>query len=134
VTLKVAGSHVKELDDGAKRATPYQIIKNRGLVAHKSKINRNPRVKKREQFRKATIRRKGQVDFIFMVLQYHYFSFFISLSSPPPRTDPTQPGYFFNANHSNQVRDIRDSAEGANYQGEATGIRTGVSRSRKIYG
>lgn len=90
VTREVSGSHIKELDDTAKRATPYQIMKNRGLVAHKSKINRNPRVKKRKQFREATIRRKGQ------------------------------------------VRDIRDSAEGANYQGEATGIRTGISRSRAI--
>lgn len=43
------------------RAANRQIIKNRGLVAHKKKINRNPRVKKREQFRKALIRRKGAV-------------------------------------------------------------------------
>jgi U3 small nucleolar RNA-associated protein 3 len=43
------------------RAAARHIIKNRGLVAHKKKINRNPRVKKREQFRKALIRRKGAV-------------------------------------------------------------------------
>lgn len=43
------------------RAASRHIIKNRGLVAHKKKINRNPRVKKREQFRKALIRRKGAV-------------------------------------------------------------------------
>jgi Sas10 C-terminal domain len=36
-------------------------MKNRGLVAHKSKLNRNPRVKKREQYRKALVRRKGHV-------------------------------------------------------------------------
>ena len=78
------------LDQDVKRAATYQIIKNRGLTAHKSKINRNPRVKKREQYRKATIRRKGQ------------------------------------------VRDMRDSAEGDRYAGEATGIRAGLSRSRKI--
>ena len=49
------------LGDG-KRAASYQIMKNRGLVAHKSKIHRNPRVKKRVQYRKALIRRKGQVQ------------------------------------------------------------------------
>mmetsp|Transcript_31878 Transcript_31878/g.101497 ORF Transcript_31878/g.101497 Transcript_31878/m.101497 type:complete len:160 (-) Transcript_31878:554-1033(-) len=47
--------------DGDKRGATYQIIKNRGLTPHKSKMNRNPRVKKREQYRKALIRRKGAV-------------------------------------------------------------------------
>lgn len=47
--------------DEAKRGATYEIIKNKGLKAHKSKLNRNPRVKKRMQFRKAVIRRKGQV-------------------------------------------------------------------------
>uniref|UniRef100_K3WST8 Sas10 C-terminal domain-containing protein n=1 Tax=Globisporangium ultimum (strain ATCC 200006 / CBS 805.95 / DAOM BR144) TaxID=431595 RepID=K3WST8_GLOUD len=47
--------------EDAKRGASYEIIKNRGLKAHKSKLNRNPRVKKRMQFRKAVIRRKGQV-------------------------------------------------------------------------
>ena len=65
------------------------ILKNRGLVAHKSKLNRNPRVKKREQYRKALIRRKGA------------------------------------------VRDIRTD-EGHKYGGEATGIKSGLSRSRKL--
>ncbi|KAG5185000.1 Sas10 C-terminal domain-containing protein, partial [Tribonema minus] len=46
---------------GGKRAASYEIIKNRGLTPHKSKLNRNPRVKKREAYRKAVIRRKGQV-------------------------------------------------------------------------
>lgn len=43
------------------RAISRVIMKNRGLVAHKNKLNRNPRVKKREQYRKAIIRRKGSV-------------------------------------------------------------------------
>ena len=86
----MAGAHLAEVAPGAKRAASYQIMKNRGLVAHKAKINRNPRVKKREQFRKATIARKGQ------------------------------------------VRDMRDSGEGARYGGEATGIRSNLTRSRKI--
>merc|ERR1712176_1176663 len=69
------------------RAISKTILKNRGLVAHKSKLNRNPRVKKREQFRKAKIRRKGA------------------------------------------VREVRTD-EGHRYGGEATGIKTNVSKSR----
>jgi len=65
------------------------ILKNRGLVAHKPKINRNPRVKKREQYRKALIRRKGA------------------------------------------VREVR-TEEGHVYGGETTGIKSGISRSRKL--
>ena len=64
-------------------------MKNRGLVAHKAKINRNPRVKKREQYRKAIIRRKGT------------------------------------------VREVRTD-EGHKYGGEQTGIKSGLSRSRKL--
>ena len=76
------------LVDG-ERSAGYKIMKNRGLVAHKAKINRNPRVKKREQFRKAVIRRKGA------------------------------------------VRDIR-TGEAEGYAGEETGVKKGISRSRKI--
>ena len=43
------------------RAVGYQIMKNRGLVPHQKKANKNPRVRKREQYRKAVIRRKGAV-------------------------------------------------------------------------
>ena len=71
------------------RAIGYQIMKNRGLVAHKNKLNRNPRVKKREQYRKAVIRRKGA------------------------------------------VREVR-TGEAANYAGEATGVKAGISKSRKL--
>lgn len=73
------------------RAIGNTILKNRGLVAHKAKINRNPRVKKREQYRKALISRKGA------------------------------------------VREIR-TEEGHAYGGEATGIKSGISRSRKLSG
>eukprot|EP00522_Entomoneis_paludosa_P007049 CAMPEP_0172445056 /NCGR_PEP_ID=MMETSP1065-20121228/5027_1 /TAXON_ID=265537 /ORGANISM="Amphiprora paludosa, Strain CCMP125" /LENGTH=691 /DNA_ID=CAMNT_0013195849 /DNA_START=26 /DNA_END=2101 /DNA_ORIENTATION=+ len=51
----------KEMVVDGERAVSRAIIKNRGLVAHKNKLNRNPRVKKREQYRKALIRRKGAV-------------------------------------------------------------------------
>ena len=71
------------------RAISNVILKNRGLVAHKAKINRNPRVKKREQYRKALIRRKGT------------------------------------------IREVR-TEEGHKYGGEGTGIKTGLSRSRKL--
>jgi len=37
------------------------INKNRGLTRERKKEDRNPRVKNREKFRKATIRRNGQV-------------------------------------------------------------------------
>merc|ERR1712232_1477167 len=71
------------------RAISRAIMKNRGLVPHKNKLNRNPRVKKREQYRKALIRRKGA------------------------------------------VREVRTD-EGHRYGGEETGIRSGLSRSRKL--
>lgn len=71
------------------RAVGQMIMKNRGLVPHKSKLNRNPRVKKREQYRKALIRRRGA------------------------------------------VRDVR-TGEGHAYGGEETGIKSGLSRSRKL--
>lgn len=71
------------------RALGNFIMKNRGLVAHKAKINRNPRVKKREQYRKAIIKRKGA------------------------------------------VREVR-TEEGHAYGGEATGIKSGITHSRKL--
>lgn len=71
------------------RAIGKMIMKNRGLVPHKNKLNRNPRVKKREQYRKALIKRKGQ------------------------------------------VREVRTGEVDA-YGGETTGIKSGLSRSRKL--
>ncbi|XP_063166123.1 something about silencing protein 10 [Candoia aspera] len=44
-----------------KRGATYQILKNKGLTPKRKKIDRNPRVKHREKFRRAKIRRKGQV-------------------------------------------------------------------------
>ncbi|KAM8968261.1 something about silencing protein 10 [Sarcophilus harrisii] len=48
-------------DSNAKRAITYQIAKNKGLTPRRKKIDRNPRVKHREKFRRAKIRRRGQV-------------------------------------------------------------------------
>uniref|UniRef100_UPI00358ECD00 something about silencing protein 10 n=1 Tax=Myxine glutinosa TaxID=7769 RepID=UPI00358ECD00 len=47
-------------NDG-KRKINYQIAKNKGLTPKRRKLDRNPRVKHREKFRRALIRRKGQV-------------------------------------------------------------------------
>ncbi|XP_059185545.1 something about silencing protein 10 [Centropristis striata] len=51
----------EEEDPEAKRGITYQMAKNKGLTPKRKKIDRNPRVKHREKFRRAKIRRKGQV-------------------------------------------------------------------------
>ncbi|XP_047361796.1 something about silencing protein 10 [Vespa velutina] len=48
-------------DIEGKRAITYQIAKNKGLTPHRKKEQRNPRVKHRNKYRKAKIRRKGAV-------------------------------------------------------------------------
>ncbi|XP_077458164.1 something about silencing protein 10 [Stigmatopora argus] len=50
-----------ELDPQGKRSITYQMAKNKGLTPKRKKIDRNPRVKHREKYRRANIRRKGQV-------------------------------------------------------------------------
>uniref|UniRef100_A0A8B9TEY1 UTP3 small subunit processome component n=1 Tax=Anas platyrhynchos TaxID=8839 RepID=A0A8B9TEY1_ANAPL len=52
---------LQEVDPKKKRGVTYQMIKNKGLTPKRKKIDRNPRVKHREKFRQAKIRRKGQV-------------------------------------------------------------------------
>ncbi|KAJ8022148.1 Something about silencing protein 10 [Holothuria leucospilota] len=49
-------------EEDEKRAITYQISKNKGLTSKRKKEVRNPRVKNRSKFRKAKIRRKGQVQ------------------------------------------------------------------------
>ncbi|XP_051768817.1 something about silencing protein 10 [Ctenopharyngodon idella] len=49
------------MEQNAKRGITYQMSKNKGLTPKRKKIDRNPRVKHREKFRRAQIRRKGQV-------------------------------------------------------------------------
>ncbi|XP_016088096.1 something about silencing protein 10-like [Sinocyclocheilus grahami] len=51
----------EKMDGDAKRRITYQMSKNKGLTPKRKKIDRNPRVKHREKFRRAQIRRKGQV-------------------------------------------------------------------------
>ncbi|XP_017263475.1 something about silencing protein 10 [Kryptolebias marmoratus] len=47
--------------DPDRRGITYQMAKNKGLTPKRKKIDRNPRVKHREKYRRAKIRRKGQV-------------------------------------------------------------------------
>ena len=65
------GGH-EDLVTGDKRAASYEIMKNRGLTPHRKKANRNPRVKKREAFAKAVVRRKGQVRDVQSGSATHY--------------------------------------------------------------
>ncbi len=51
----------EEDEEMGKRGINYQIAKNKGLTPHRSKEQRNPRVKHRMKFRKAKIRRKGAI-------------------------------------------------------------------------
>lgn len=44
-----------------KRAITYAMAKNKGLTPHRKKEQRNPRVKHRNKYRKAKVRRKGAV-------------------------------------------------------------------------
>ncbi|NXY85916.1 SAS10 protein, partial [Alcedo cyanopectus] len=48
-------------DADGKRGVTYQMLKNKGLTPRRRKLDRNPRVKHREKFRRAGIRRRGQV-------------------------------------------------------------------------
>ncbi|XP_076239052.1 UTP3 small subunit processome component Sas10 isoform X2 [Calliopsis andreniformis] len=48
-------------EDEGKRAITYEMAKNKGLTPHRKKEQRNPRVKHRNKYRKAKIRRKGAV-------------------------------------------------------------------------
>lgn len=52
---------IEEAEDVSKRAITYQMAKNKGLTPHRKKELRNPRVKHRQKYRKALIRRKGAV-------------------------------------------------------------------------
>lgn len=54
------GEEVGE-DGESRRGITYQISKNKGLMPHRKKEQRNPRVKHRGKYRKALIRRKGAV-------------------------------------------------------------------------
>ncbi|KAK9707829.1 something about silencing protein 10 [Basidiobolus ranarum] len=63
---QAASAHAREnpwiedtVDDGDKRKINYAILKNRGLTPRRKKENRNPRVKHRNKYDKATKRIKS---------------------------------------------------------------------------
>lgn len=51
-----------------RRMITYQISKNKGLTPHRNKEQRNPRVKHRNKYRKAKIRRKGAVSITYITI------------------------------------------------------------------
>ncbi|CAH1772813.1 unnamed protein product [Owenia fusiformis] len=51
----------EDVEEDGKRGITRQIEKNRGLTPNRKKENKNPRVKNRIKYRKAKIRRKGQL-------------------------------------------------------------------------
>lgn len=59
---KIESTNVPDVfEDKGKRAITYQMAKNKGLTPYRKKEQRNPRVKHRNKYRKAKIRRKGAV-------------------------------------------------------------------------
>ena len=54
-------AYADEAAPGQKRKVGRDIEANRGLTRQRKKLDRNPRVKNKEKFRRAGIRRKGQV-------------------------------------------------------------------------
>lgn len=60
---EIEADEENDAGDGAddRRQITYQMSKNKGLTPHRKKELRNPRVKHRNKFRKAVIRRKGAV-------------------------------------------------------------------------
>lgn len=55
-------NEILSMDEGGeKRAITYQMAKNKGLTPRRKKEQRNPRVKHRNKYRKAKIRRKGAI-------------------------------------------------------------------------
>lgn len=55
----------ENIDQEERRQITYQIAKNKGLTPYRRKELRNPRVKNKNKYRKAVIRRKGQVRQVY---------------------------------------------------------------------
>lgn len=101
------------------------MAKNKGLTPKRKKIDRNPRVKNREKFRRAKIRRKGQVcvpQLLFLgACSFHYFHQLL-MRQMPLNVETCV--------HVCQVREVRQ--EDKRYSGELSGIRAGVKKSTKL--
>lgn len=61
------------LDPSNKRPITFEMLKNKGLTPRRKKENRNPRVKHRNKYKKALIRRKGQVIVLFFLIYYQTY-------------------------------------------------------------
>lgn len=67
------GGDTEEFEESGeleKRRITYAISKNKGLTPKRKREQRNPRVKHREKYRKATIRRRGQVCLISFITDF----------------------------------------------------------------
>ncbi|XP_067006601.2 something about silencing protein 10 [Anabrus simplex] len=61
VESEVVGTEETTQEGVSKRAITYQIAKNKGITPRRKKEQRNPRVKHRNKYHRAVVRRKGQV-------------------------------------------------------------------------
>lgn len=96
------------------------MAKNKGLTPKRKKIDRNPRVKNKEKYRRAQIRRKGQVCISHPQIDFSLNQGFVTYF--PRFTSVTV--------HICQVREVR--REESKYSGEMSGIRAGVKKSVKL--
>jgi len=103
-------------EEKAKRSITYQMAKNRGLTPYRKKELRNPRVKHRNKYRKAKIRRKGAV------CKIQKLNFIV--------TDTRAFGNVLCKIYFLQVREIRK--ELTRYTGEISGIKAGVKKGIKL--
>lgn len=105
-----------------------QMAKNKGLTPKRKKIDRNPRVKHREKFRRAKIRRKGQVCVLkqgVIIIVYYCCCCCCRPLFVSGRTSSVLIPCF-----CHQVRQVR--REETKYSGELSGIRAGVKKSVKL--
>ena len=64
------------VDEGNKRGATWKMLKNQGLKAHKKRVDRNPRVKKRKQYMKKR-KRIVKVYSIVFVLCFCFWVLFL---------------------------------------------------------
>lgn len=74
---------VDSITENGKRAITYEIAKNKGLTPHRKKEQRNPRVKHRNKYRQAKIRRKGAVSSKLITQLFNRFSKYILYLTGP---------------------------------------------------
>ena len=60
--MEVLEESLKHQNEAIARNVNYTIMKSKGLTRKRKKIDRNPRVKHREKYRKALAKRKSRVQ------------------------------------------------------------------------